>query len=110
MKKIVTILSILLCISIGLNIYLGIKVSTTKTNILKELAMQTMDVRLDKNLTESQTIETIDRMRNLEYVSKVENKGAGIVYVNITDLSKYEEVKSSIYKIDGVNHIVDIEE
>lgn len=109
MKKVVIILSILLCISVGLNVYLCIKVSSIKDNVVKELAMQTLDVRLDTNLTDAQFIETINEIKSLQNVSKVENIGSGIVFVDIIDISKYGETKKSILKINGVNNIIDID-
>ncbi|MEE0866073.1 MAG: hypothetical protein U0L98_04690 [Clostridia bacterium] len=107
MKKVVIIISILLCISIGFNIYFGIKATTIKSNILKELSMQTLDVRLDTNLTSTQISETIRNIQNIQYINKVENRGLGIVFVELTDINKYEEVKDEILKIDGVNNIVE---
>ena len=41
----------------------------------------------------------------LEYVNRVQNLGEGILIVNLTDLAKYEYVKSEIVKIDGVKNV-----
>ena len=67
--------------------------------------MQEIDVRLDDNLTQEQIEKTIENVKMLEYVNSVQNLGEGILIVNLTDLAKYEYVKSEIVKIDGVKSV-----
>ena len=75
------------------------------TNSFDEVSEQEINVRLDDNLTQKQIEETIENIKMLEYVSSVQNLGEGILIVNLTDLAKYEYVKSEIVKIDGVKNV-----
>ena len=75
------------------------------TNSFDEVSEQEINVILDDNLTQKQIEETIENVKMLEYVSSVQNLGEGILIVNLTDLAKYEYVKSEIVKIDGVKNV-----
>ena len=75
------------------------------TNSFDEVSEQEINVRLDDNLTQKQIEETIENIKMLQYVSRVQNSGEGIIIVDLTDLAKYEYVKSEIVKIDGVKNV-----
>ena len=75
------------------------------TNSFDEVSEQEINVRLDDNLTQKQIEETIENVKMLDYVSSVQNSGKGIIIVDLTDLAKYEYVKSEIVKIDGVKNV-----
>ena len=105
MKKINKVLILLLSIILVILIIGTIYYRKSAKIIKEEMNMQEIDVRLDDNLTQEQIEKTIENVKMLEYVNSVQNLGEGILIVNLTDLAKYEYVKSEIVKIDGVKSV-----
>lgn len=75
------------------------------TNSFDEVSEQEINVRLDDNLTQKQIEETIENIKMLQYVNRVQNSGEGVLIIDLTDFAKYEYVKSEIVKIDGVKNV-----